>query len=109
MTEDEFFFKYLNKGQFYIDVWGSEGNKRHHFGRAVIDLKPIVIKSRKNIAPVVSASAPIYLNQRVMGSINVVMRMRLPIYDQLQKVSEIGQSISAEEEAPTRRLIIQIQ
>ena len=56
-----------------------------------------------------SASAPIYLNQRVMGSVNLVMRMRLPIYEQLQRVNEIGQLIETEEDAPTRRLIIQIQ
>lgn len=92
-----------------MDVWGSEGSKRHNFGRAVVDLRPVIIKSRRNVAPVVSASAPVYLNQRVMGSINLVMRMRLPIYDQLEKLSEIGQMIETDEDAVTRRLIIQIQ
>lgn len=83
VTQDEFFFKYLTKGTFTVEIWGSEGNKRINLGKATIDLRPLVIKSRKNIAPVVSSSTPIYMNQRVMGSINFVMRMRLPIFDQL--------------------------
>lgn len=67
----------------------------------------MILKSRKNLAPVVSASAPVYLNKKVMGSINFVMRMRLPIFDQLQKINELDQIVSSEQ-AVTRKLIIQI-
>ena len=73
----------MKKGGFYIDIWGLEGNKRHHFGRTNIDLKPLIGKSRKGLAPVVASSVPIYLNQKVMGSFNISMRMRMPIHEQL--------------------------
>jgi hypothetical protein len=74
----------------------------------VVDLKPIILKSRKNMAPVVSSSIPVYMNQKVMGSINFVMRIRLPIFEQLQRVNEIDQIVNSED-APLRKLIIQVE
>lgn len=108
VTEDQFLFKYLNKGTFHIQIWGSEGNKRVLLGKAVVDLKPLILKSRKNMAPVVSSSIPVYMNQKVMGSINFVMRIRLPIFEQLQRVNEIDQIVNSED-APLRKLIIQVE
>ena len=90
VNEDDFFFKYLNKGQFQVDIWVSEGNKNHHIGKVTVELKPIIIKCKPKVAPVVSTSLPIYLNQKVMGSINLVMRMRLPIYEKIQKLHDLG-------------------
>ncbi len=55
-------------------------------GKILIELKHLVIKCKPKIAPVVNTSAPIYFNQKIMGSINIVMRMRLPIYDKVQKI-----------------------
>lgn len=44
------------------------------------------MKSKPKVAPVISTSAPIYLNQKVLGSLNLVMRMRLPIYEKVQQL-----------------------
>lgn len=56
-------------------------------GKVTVDLRPLVLKSKKNLAPVVNSSAPIYYKDKVMGSINFVMRMRLPIFDQLKNIN----------------------
>lgn len=79
-------------------------------GKATIELKHLVGRARARISPVISTSAPLYLNQKVMGSINIVMRMRLPIYDQLQRLKDnLGQSLeSGAQETLLRRLVIQI-
>jgi hypothetical protein len=92
IVEDDFFLKYLQKGTFQIDLWAAEGSKNAHLGRANIDLKFLVSRSRPRIAPIVSTAVPIYLGQKVMGSLNIIMRMRLPIYDQLQRLREVGSS-----------------
>jgi hypothetical protein len=55
-------------------------------GKATIDLKHLITKARPRVSPVISTSAPLYLNQKVLGSINLIMRMRLPIYDQVQRL-----------------------
>lgn len=86
VTEDDFFLKYLQKNSFNVDVWASEGSKHYHMGKATIDLKHLISKARPRISPIISSSVPLYLNQKVLGSINIVMRMRLPIYDQVQKL-----------------------
>lgn len=79
-------------------------------GKATIELKHLVARSRARISPVISTSAPLYLNQKVMGSINIVMRLRLPIFDQLQKLKDnLGQSLEGgAQETVLRRLVIQI-
>jgi hypothetical protein len=79
-------------------------------GKASIELKNMVSRARSRISPVISTSAPLYLNQKVMGSINIVMRMRLPIFDQLQKLKDnIGQSVEGSaQDTVLRRLVIQI-
>jgi hypothetical protein len=52
--------------------------------------------SKPSLAPVVNSSVPIYLNNRSVGSLNFVMRMRLPIYKQLSEIkSSIVNSFSA--------------
>lgn len=55
-------------------------------GKATIDLKHLITKARPRVSPVISTSAPLYLNQKILGSINLIMRMRLPIYDQVQRL-----------------------
>ena len=86
MSEDDFFLKYLKKGTFQVDVWASEGGKNYHVGKTTIELKHLVSRARAKISPVISTSVPLYLNQKVMGSISFTMRMRLPIFDQIQKL-----------------------
>lgn len=49
----------------------------------MVDLRPLILKSRKNLTPVASSSATIEMNQKIMGSINFVMRLRMPIFEQL--------------------------
>ena len=87
-TEDDFFFRYLQKGSLKVEIWASEGSKHHHLGKATIDLKTIIARAKPRVSPVVESSATLYLNSRVMGSINFAMRMRMPIYDQVQKLKE---------------------
>ncbi len=109
MNEDDFFLKYLKKGSFQVDVWASEGGKNYHVGKTTIELKHLVSRARAKISPVISTSVPLYLNQKVMGSINFTMRMRLPIFDQIQKLKEIGNSLDDNhEETAVRRLVIQV-
>ena len=102
--------KYLQRGSFQIDIWASEGSKNFHMGKATIELKHLVARARSRISPVISTSAALYLNQKVMGSINIVMRLRLPIFDQLQKLKDnVGQSLEGgSQNAVLRRLVIQI-
>ncbi len=58
----------------------------YHLGKASIELKYLISKARSRVSPVISTSAPLFLNQKVLGSINIVMRMRLPIFDQVEKL-----------------------
>lgn len=79
-------------------------------GKATIELKHLVSRARSRISPVISTSAPLYLSQKVMGSINIVMRMRLPIYDQIQKLKDsTGQALEGiAQDTVLRRLVVQI-
>lgn len=79
-------------------------------GKATIELKYLVSRARSRISPVISTSVPLYLNQKVMGSINLVMRLRLPIFDQLQKMKEVGNQgmEGGSQESVLRRLVIQV-
>lgn len=49
-------------------------------------LKQLMLKNRPNIAPVVNTSAPIINGQKVLGTIFLDMRMRLPIYEQSSRI-----------------------
>ena len=93
-----------------MDLWASEGNKNHHIGRATVDLKYIALKSRPRVSPVIATSVPLYLGQKVMGSINMVFRLRMPIHDQLQKLHSVGSSLAAVESktGTARKLVMQI-
>lgn len=93
VNEDDFFLKYLKKGSFQVDVWASEGGKNYHVGKTTIELKHLVSRARAKISPVIATSVPLYLNQKVMGSISFTMRMRLPIFDQIQKLKQNGNSL----------------
>jgi len=79
----------LQKSSFQIDLWASEGSKNYHLGKATIELKHLLSRARPKISPVISTSAPLFLNQKVLGSINLVMRMRLPIFEQYQKIKDL--------------------
>ncbi len=78
-------------------------------GKATIELKHLVARARPRVSPIISISVPLYLNQRVMGSINIVMRLRVPIYDQIQKLKDnMISGKDGEEEVTVRRLVIQV-
>jgi hypothetical protein len=77
----------LNKGYFTISIWGTEGHNKYQLGKATVYLKKIVTKSKPKVAPVISASTPLYHDKKVTGSLNFVMRMRLPIHDQVSRVA----------------------
>lgn len=59
-------------------------------GTVKIGLKPMIIKSRPHVAPVVNSSSPIYLNNKAMGTLNYVMRMRAPLSDQFKEYKKIS-------------------
>lgn len=84
VTEDSFFMNFLERGYVTLELWSSEGTKAVSLGQIKIGLKPMIIKSRPNIAPVVNSSSPIYLNNKAMGTLNYVMRMRVPFADQFK-------------------------
>lgn len=85
VTEDAFFMNFLEKGYVNVEVWCSEGSKAVSLGICKIALKSLLIKSKKNVAPVVNSSSPIYLNSKATGTLNFVMRMRLPFADHLKE------------------------
>lgn len=72
-------------------------------------LKQLILKNKPNIAPVINTSSPIINSQKVVGTINFDMRMRFPIYEQTAHIiNEPITSTFKEEQAPKRKLIIQI-
>ena len=74
----------------------------------------MITNSKPNLAPVVNSSVPIYLHNRSIGSLNFVMRMRLPIYKQLSQLkSSVIDTFSATQSLnlasyQTRKLIVKI-
>lgn len=61
------------------------------------------------MAPVINTSTPIILNQKVIGTINFDMRMRLPIYEQASHILSQPLSMAEEKDTPKRKLIVQIE
>lgn len=55
-------------------------------GVVEVPLKQLFLKNKPNISPVLNSSAPIIMNQKVVGTIHFDIRMRLPIYEQVSKV-----------------------
>jgi hypothetical protein len=51
------------------------------------------LNSKDKIAPVINTSAPIFLNKKVMGTIQYDMRMRLPIHEHVSKILDINNII----------------
>ena len=45
-----------------------------------------MINIKTNVAPVMRSSVPLYLNNRSIGSLNFVMRMRYPLYKLLSQI-----------------------
>lgn len=66
-----------------MNIWTTDGGKTIILGEGKISLKPLISNSKPNLAPVINSSVPLYLHNRSIGSLNFVMRMRLPIYKQL--------------------------
>ena len=97
-----------------INIWTTDGGKTIILGEAKISLKPMITNSKPNLAPVVNSSVPIYLHNRSIGSLNFVMRMRLPIHKQLSQLkSSVIDTFSATQSLnlagyETRKLIVKI-
>lgn len=92
-------------------MWSSEGTKAISLGQIKIGLKPMIIKSRPNIAPVVNSSSPIYLHNKAMGTLNFVMRMRVPLSDQFKeykKMSMISGPSEDQQLGEAKKLVINI-
>ena len=84
--EDECLFKYLERGEVAVTLWTTDGAKTINLGEAKISLKPMILNSKPSLAPVVNSSVPLYLHNKTIGTLNFVMRMRLPIYKQLSQI-----------------------
>lgn len=71
----------------------------------------MIANSKSNMAPVVNSSVPLYLHNKSIGSLNFVMRMRLPIYKQLSQIkSSIMQSQSLGiANYESRKLVVKIE
>jgi hypothetical protein len=93
ITEDEFFYRFMSKENLKISIWASEGNHEHFLGSVQVPLKPLILKNKQNIAPVINSSSPIIHNQKVIGTITFDMRMRFPIYEQTAHI--MNQPITA--------------
>jgi hypothetical protein len=101
---------FLEKGSVTVEVWCSEGSKAVSLGICKINLKPLLIKSKPNIAPVVNSSCPIYLNSKATGTLNFVMRMRFPFSDQLKSYKHIDSELdkASKETGEMKKLVINI-
>lgn len=99
---------FLEKGTLTVDIWCSEGTKALSLGTCKIGLKPLIMRSRPNVAPVINSSCPIYLNNKAMGTLNYVMRMRLPFFDQVKEYKKLAIDPSAPSLIETRKMVISI-
>jgi hypothetical protein len=51
------------------------------------------MNNKPSISTVINSSAPVFLNQKVMGTIHFDMRMRMPIYDQISSILDIAKNL----------------
>jgi hypothetical protein len=53
------------------------------------------MNSKPAIAPVINTSSPVFMNNKVMGTIQYDMRMRLPIHDQVSKALNMSDNVAS--------------
>lgn len=94
VVEDECLFNFFEKGEVSLNVWTTNGGKTILLGEAKISLKPMVTNAMSIIAPVVRSSVPLYFQNKSIGSLSFVMRLRYPVYKALSQLkSSLIQSI----------------